>query len=337
MALLVTILVCCVIGVTIVRGERAWVLIFSTIWFNSILVLLVVNIAFCFFGRIWDRKVTVVFFGMILFHLCFVALLAGIVYNNLFYFHGTIRLTEGETLPSGDPRSYDEISQGRFFNMLRLKGETTLIKMHWDYKVNGASRGHAFEIAVGEGRSKNQNIIYVTHGLEHRGFSYFNDKVGYSLLILLFDKQGRERYGAFFPLQSLLQKNKSYLYTTGTKEGPGIFPFPQYPEKPLFNLLVAYQPSELKERVGEAIFQVWPLDKAHAKIGDKPIAEEKSAVGEKFKAGDYYLSAKEVRYWVGMSVRYDPGKPIVLASLWIGLGGMIITFIGRLRRNGVSK
>jgi len=48
MALLLAILVCCLIGVTVVRGERAWSLIFNTLWFNGLLVLLVVNIASAF-------------------------------------------------------------------------------------------------------------------------------------------------------------------------------------------------------------------------------------------------------------------------------------------------
>jgi cytochrome c biogenesis protein ResB len=328
----VTILICCVTGVTILRGERAWTLIFSTIWFNSILVLLVVNIAICFFGRMRRKKMTVVFLGMILFHLSFVAMLAGIVYNNLFYFHGIIRLTEGETLPSGDPSSYDAISRGRFFNMTRLKGETTLTKMHWDYKPDGGSRGHAFEIAVGEGRSKQTGIIYVTRALEHKGFSYFNEKVGYTLLILLSDEQERELFGAYVPLQSRLQKDDSYLYTSGTKEMPGVFSFPQGSEKPLFNLLVTYRQSRFKERTGEAFFQVWPFENVQAKKGVKPIAEGNATLGDKIKAGDYYLSAKEVRYWAAMTVRYDPGKPIVLACLWVGLAGLVITFFGRMRR-----
>ena len=55
MALLIIILACCLVGVTIIRGERAWVLIFNTLWFNGILVLLVLNITFCFFGRIQRR------------------------------------------------------------------------------------------------------------------------------------------------------------------------------------------------------------------------------------------------------------------------------------------
>lgn len=76
-----------------------------------------------------------------------------------------------------------------------------------------------------------------------------------------------------------------------------------------------------------------PLDTEEMKQAEKPIAEGKAEIGKKIKAGDYYLSAQEVRYWVGMTVRHEPGKPIVLASLGLGLGGMIITFIGRIRRS----
>src|SRR6266567_146413 len=73
MALLVAILGSCVAGVTIWRGVRAGEVIFSSLWFNGLLVLLVVNVACCFFGRVWGRKVTLVSFGMILFHLSFVS------------------------------------------------------------------------------------------------------------------------------------------------------------------------------------------------------------------------------------------------------------------------
>jgi len=331
MFLLVSILACCVTGVTIVRGERAWALIFSTLWFSSLLVLLVVNVASCFFGRIWGRRITLVSFGMILFHLSFVAMLAGIIYNGLFYFRGSIRLTEGETLPNGDPRSYDSADHGRFFSYSRLMGETTLIRMHRGYKVDNTDKRAAYEIEVGEVGRKKHEVIYITKHLDYNGFKYFNNKEGYSILVILQDKQGRELYGAHIPLQSLKQKGDQYLYTTGTKEGPGSFPFPQDPLNPLFALQAAYHPAFLKERAGDAVFQVWQLDKT-ADGRTKPIAEGRVSIGKKIKAGDYYLSVKEVRYWVGMSVRCEPGQPIVLASFWVGLSGMIITFIGRMKK-----
>ena len=332
LVLLIVILLCCVIGVTVFRGERAGALIFSTLWFNGLLVLLVVNVGFCFFGRIWGRKLTLISFGMILFHLSFVAMFAGIIYNSLFYFRGSIRLTEGETLPSGQRQSYDYAEQGRFFDYAWLKGETTLIRMQTQYKVDNADKRAAYEISVGEGTSKKQGVIYVTKNLDYDGFRYIPDKEGYSLLIILYDKMGRERYGAYVPLQSLKQKDNTYLYTTGTKEGPGSFAFPQDPAKPLLDLRVAYRPSLIKEKTGDAFFQVWPLPKADARQEQKVIAEGKSAIGDKFAAGAYRLSAREVRYWVAMSVRYDPGQPIVLTSLWVGLFGIVLTFIGRIRK-----
>jgi len=52
MLLLVTILLTCIIGVTVLRGDESGRMIFGAIWFNAILVLLVVNVACCFFGRI---------------------------------------------------------------------------------------------------------------------------------------------------------------------------------------------------------------------------------------------------------------------------------------------
>jgi len=365
MALLVTILACCVVGVTVFRGERAWTLIFSTLWFNGLLVSLVVNVVFCFFPRMWGRKLTLISLGMVLFHLSFVAILGGIVYNSLFYFRGLIRLTEGETLPSGQIQSYDLAEYGRFFDFSKLKGETTLMRMHRGYKVDGADKILAYEVSVGEGSSKKQGIIYITKSLDHDGFSYFNEKEGYSVLVMLSDKQGKELYGAHISLQSFKQKDEKYLYITGTQERPGSLPFPQDPLKPLFDLQVAYHPEPGKERTGEAFFWVWPLAQENTrkapspsraggegeKGGDlrgsphdrlsnkevagqeeKALAEGKAVIGEKFIAGDYYLSPKEIRYWVGMRVRYEPGKPIVLTSLWVGLTGMVITFIGRMRR-----
>lgn len=333
LVLLITILVCCVVGVTVLRGEQAWSPIFNTLWFNGLLVLLVLNVAFCFFGRIWGRKVTLISLGMILFHASFVAMLGGVIYNSLFYFRGTIRLTEGETLPSGDPQSYDALDHGRFFAFSKLKGETTLLQMHRDYSVDGADKQVAYEVAVGEGRSRKQGIIYVTHKLDHNGFSYFRDKEGYSLLIMLYDKSGKALYGAHVPLQSLKQEDESYLYATGTRESPGPIPFPQDPLKPLFGLQVAYRPSLLKgrERAGEAFYQVWTLQGEDTGLGGK------AAISNRVNVGRYYLEAKEVRYWVGMTVRYEPGESIVLTSLWIGLSGMILTFIGRMRRSRLEE
>lgn len=325
-ALLIIILLCCITGVTVIRGEDAWRLIFNTLWFNALLVGIVINVASCFFVRIWKKRLTLITTGMIMFHLSFVMIFIGVIYNNLFYFRGLMRLTEGETLRNDRFESFDYSFRGRFFDINRFSGETTLIRMHRGYMVDNKDKRIGYEIEVGEGSLKKHDIIYVTHSLEFKDFRYFTDREGYSVLVILHDKFGRELYGAHIPLQSLPQGEGMFFYTTGSRHGPGTLPFPYLPREPMFNLQVIYNSSKFQERTGEVIFRLFPL-KGDSK---KPFAEGKSEVGKGVKIGDYILEAREIRYWVGMEIRYDPGKPYVLTSLWIGFAGIVLTFIGRL-------
>lgn len=330
MFLLVTILACCVTGVTLLRGEIADARIFGSLWFNGLLVLLIINVACCFFGRIWGRRVTIISFGMILFHLSFVTMFAGIIYNSLFYFRGIIRLTEGETLPNGDPQSYDIREGGRFFRYSRLTGETTLNKMETHFKVDGLDKRVAYDISVGHDGLKKNGVIFLTKNLDYDGFRYFPEKQGYSVLTVIYDKQGKELYGAYVPLQSLMQGKGSYIYSSGTKNAPGSFEFPRSPDEPFVDLQVAFRPVPGKERQGDALFQVRPLGADMQPVKGAGVVKGEAAVGSKFDAGEYLLSVKEVRYWAAMAVRYEPGQPLVLTSLWTGLAGMIITFFGRM-------
>jgi hypothetical protein len=259
-----------------------------------------------------------------------VAILAGIVYNSMFNFRAQIRLTEGETLSDTDPGSYDKLDHGRFFNFGKLKGETTLVRVYPGYMVGANNKRVAYELAVGGGNPRKQGIIYTTKTIDDHGFTYYCDKEGFSLLLILYDKQGKELYGAYVPLQSLKQKDGSYLYTSGMKGSPGVFLFPQYPEKPVFFVQMAFKPSGPASRDGEITFQVWPYNVKNTPEG-KPAASGKASVGSMFDAGGYLLSARQVRYWAAVDMRYEPGKPIVLSVLWAGLLGIVMTFIGRLK------
>jgi hypothetical protein len=329
-ALLIAVLACCVIGVTVFTPEPAWRLIFNTIWFNGLLSLLAMSSGLTFFGRIWGRKLTLVSVGMILFHLSFMAMLGGVVFNSLVHFHGVLRLTEGETLPNGDPTSYDSAEVGRFFDFSRLHGETTLLAMHRDYKVGGQNKRVAYEIAVGDGASRTTGTIYMTQNLDHDGVRYLVSKEGHSLGVVLHDRVGKELYAAMIPLQSLPRGKDSYLYTTGSSQAPGSFPFPPPPAPALFLLQAGYVPDQQADRAGQVEFFTWPAEHRGASSGKPPSASGKVVVGGSFDAGDYQLEAREVRYWVGMSVRRDPGLPVILTSLWTGLAGMTMTFVGRI-------
>uniref|UniRef100_C6E607 ResB-like domain-containing protein n=1 Tax=Geobacter sp. (strain M21) TaxID=443144 RepID=C6E607_GEOSM len=331
--LLIAILLSCLAGVTVYRGEEAWRMIFSTVWFNGVLVLLVLNIACCFFGRIWRRKLTLVSLGMILFHASFIGVLAGAVTNSLFHFDGVLRLTEGETLPNSAPESYDSSYHGRFFKFSMLKGETTLEKVHWDYKVQGKHNIVAYELLVQDGASEKRDVIYVTKSMKCNGVGYYPEKEGFSPLVVLSDRQKHELYGAYLPLQGLRQKDRPVLYTTGTKHGPGVMPFPQEPaSNRLFDLQVTLRPNpDAQVRGGEATFSVWPLNQGGGPA--PPQIQGTAKMGDFFDQGEYLLSFKELRYWALMRVRYSPGQPVVLWSLWVGLAGMIMTTVGRVMRS----
>jgi len=336
-ALLVAVLACCLVGVTVYRGVRAGEVIFSTLWFNGLLVLLAVSSAAAFFSRIWKRKFTLVQAGMILFHLSFMAVLGGVVVNDLFHFRGVLRLTEGETLPNGEAGSYDAAEFGRLFDPAWLRGETTLVKMHTSYKVDGEDKRAAYQIAVGEGTDRTEGVIYVTRDLEHDGVRYLASKEGYSVLLVLTDQAGQELFGAFVPLQSLRQEDGSYLYAAGTSTGPAAFDFPQAPEAPRASVRLVYWPG-MEERTGQVSLAVQaygpgtapPLAKAGERTGLVPV-------GEKLDLGDFAISPREIRYWVGMDVRYDPGLNVVLTALCTGLAGMVLTLVGRLRQGPGKK
>ncbi len=283
--------------------------------------------------RIWTRKASLVQAGMITFHVSFVALLGGVVFNGLFHFNGVMRLTEGETLPNGSPSSYDSIEMGRFFDVARLRGETTLEEVHTGYKVDGADKRAAYEITVGEGAGKRTDIIYTTQNLEHEGIRYLRAKEGYSVGVGLYDATGEEIYAAMVPLQSL-SSGAGKLYTTGSAQAQGAFNFPAPPEKPLVSLLVTYLPDGGLGREGKVTFQVGPV---LPDVGEGAFRTGEVRVGESFRAGDYRLEAREIRYWVGMSVRYDPGLTVILTSLWAALAGVTLTFVGRIMQDMKRK
>ena len=83
LVLLVLIFLSCVVGVSLPRAVGHEV-VFSSLWFNLLLVLLIVNTVFCIAKRI--RIMSLSQAGTTVFHLGLVLLFAGVVYDQLFFF-----------------------------------------------------------------------------------------------------------------------------------------------------------------------------------------------------------------------------------------------------------
>ena len=330
LVLLVAILLSCIVGASLPAaiGREA---VFSSLWFNFLLVLLIVNIVFCIFKRIRILRLSQI--GTTIFHLSLVLLFAGVVYDQLFFFEGAIRLTEGEALSCAERASYDWVRKGRFFKIPKLEdlGKIYSHKFHLSHFAEGRDWGGAYEIAVGEDvQQGRKNFIYVNHPLKYKGFEFYRDKEGYSPLFVLRDSLGRVLYGAYVPLQSIEQKDGTYLYRSGSAVAPGSFNFPQDPQlPPVFSLQATYYPDKIKKRAGEIFFQARPIVHGKDTEGqeEKELFKGKTALGKTVKAGDFFLSMEEVRYWTSMKVIYRPGLAMIFSSLWLGLGGITLSVI----------
>lgn len=342
LVLLVLILLSCIVG-TILPSALGREAVFSSLWFNFLLVLLMVNIIFCMVKRIRILRLSQI--GATIFHLSLVLLFAGVVYDQLFFFEGAIRLTEGETLSFADQASYDRVSMGRFFKIPKIEdlGEIYLHKFYLSHFAKGRNWGPAYEIVVGgdiqQGKKKSlrpaTEIVYVNHPVKYKGFEFYRDKEGYSPLFVLRDSLGRVLYGAYVSLQSIEQKDGTYLYRSGSAAAPGSFDFPQDSQlPPVFSLSATYYPDKVKKRAGKVFFQAWPITRGKGTEGqeEKEPFKGMAALGKTVKAGDFSLSMEEVRYWTRMKVIYRPGVTMIFSSFWLGLGGITLSVILKMAK-----
>lgn len=335
LVLLVLIFLSCTVGVFLPPALSKGA-VFYSLWFNLLLVLLIVNIVFCIVKRI--RILRLAQIGTTIFHVGLVLLFIGVVYDQLFFFEGAIRLTEGETLSCADMASYDRTKKGRFFQTRKLEelGELYFHKLHPSYTAEGKERGVANEIAVGRNVQEGEKrIIYVTRPLKYKGFEFYRHRNdGFSPLFVLRDAQGKVLSGAYAPLQSIMQKDGTYRYRSGTASAPGSFNFPQAPGIPaVFRLQTVYYPDKIKKMTGEVSFQVWKANN-EAKPGAPESSESseelfkgKAAFGERVKVADYLISMDEVHYWTSINLNYHPGLTLIFGSLWVAFGGLNLTLI----------
>ncbi|HWR73055.1 MAG TPA: hypothetical protein VN604_07785 [Nitrospirota bacterium] len=83
LVLLVLVILSCVLGVSMPPGVGKEA-VFSSLWFNLLLILLTINTFFCIVKRIKFLHLSQL--GTTIFHLGLVALFVGVVYDQLFFF-----------------------------------------------------------------------------------------------------------------------------------------------------------------------------------------------------------------------------------------------------------
>lgn len=305
-------------------------IIFSSLWFNSLLVLLTVNILFCTLKRVTNLFVFIrglnsrsfVLLGSIIFHFSFILLFLGIIYNSLFFFEGGIRLTEGETLSCSDEENYDWIRKGRFFEITKLKdlGEIYFHKLYPSYYVRGDYKGVANKIVLTAGSNKKEGIIYKNSPLKYKGFEFYREVDGLSPLFVFRDRWGRVLGGAYAPLNAVRRPDGNFNYVGG-------FPFPQ--GNPFFGLWSAYFPGTKNEKA-KVFLEIKQLVSANQDEGEKELFKGKVFLKEMVPVGFFLISVDEIRYWSRFTVIYRPGLSLIFFSFWLALGGISLTTITKI-------
>jgi|GEM_PF-3930712 len=323
-------------------------IIFSSLWFNFLLVLLVVNILFCTLRRVkalrrerrgsaedavsspWTPFVFIrgvnsrsfVLLGSLIFHFSFILLFLGVIYDNLFFFEGGIRLTEGETLSCSDEQNYDWIKKGKFFSPQKLKdlGEIYLHKLYPYYYFKGDYKGVANKIILRTKSNKKEGIIYVNSPLKYKRFEFYRDVDGHSPLFVFRDRWGRVLDGSYVPLHAVKRPDGSFNYTGG-------FPFPQ--GNPFFYLWSVYYPAT-KEEKAKFFLEIKQIPSPNQIEEGRKLFKGKVSLKEMVPVGFFLVSVDEVRYWSKMKVIYRPGVSLIFFSFWLALGGISLTTVAKM-------
>jgi len=304
-------------------------IIFSSLWFNFLLVLLTVNILFCTLRRITNLRKFIHEFtriGSTIFHFSFILLFIGVTYNSLFFFEGGIRLAEGESLSCSDEQNYDWIRKGRFFEIAKLKnlGEIYLHKLYPVYYVKGDYKGVANKISLRTESNEKEGIIYVNSPLKYKGFEFYHEVDGLSPLFVFRDRWGRVLDGAYAPMHAVKRPDGNFNYVAG-------FPFPQ--TNPFFGLWVVLFPPTKDERA-KIFLEVKQLVSPNQSGVEIELFKGKVFLKETVPVGFFFISVDEVRYWSRMKVIYRPGLPLIFSSFWLALSGISLATVAKMTKWG---
>lgn len=257
------------------------------------------------------------------------------IYDNLFFFEGGIRLTEGESLSCSDEQNYDWIKKGRFFEISKLKdlGEIYFHKLYPSYYVRGDYKGQANKIVLRTENNGKDAVVFVNNPLKYKGFEFYRDEDGFSPLFVFRDRWGRVLGGGYAPLHAVKRPDGTFNYVGG-------FPFP--PANPFFYLWSVYFP-ETKNEEAKVFLEIEQIPSTNQSMHQngayqgeegRGLFKEKVFLKEMVPVGNFSISADEVRYWSRLKVIYRPGLPLIFSSFWLALGGISLTTITKMTKWG---
>ncbi len=249
--------------------------------------------------------------GMIIFHLALLLIIAGVILNYLFRFHGVFGLTEGQTARDTEQK-YFRIFAGPLYPGQFGRFAIELAGVDPVYETAGA-RTAAAEITLRPAIQETPitDTILINHPLAWRGLEFhFGSKTGLSPEVLVTDTSGQQIFRSFVRLSTRRVEDRTLSSD-----------FVIIPSK---NLKINVEVQSADEAIDSAVFVV-AVEQAHVIVYQGTLTPVDTVA-----FGGLRLTIPRLRRWCYVDVVENQFLNLVFIGFWTALAGLVIGFVPRL-------
>lgn len=262
--------------------------------------------------------------GFVLLHLSLILLLAGGAWSASARLDGFIVLTEGQGFKE-EHGHYIRLVEGPLRREKHKGFLLSLEKVHITYRQGKYPTEMTAAIKVGPAPNRMTAAeISVNYPLTYKGVDFTLDQVGFSPRLVIRDgKSGRILINSFVAL-------KTFRYGPN-REYRDFLPLPIFKNRVIVTLYPAHRTIEKKiEKTGEEPENPILLIEIEDNNG-KVILTRHLPFNGKTSVGDHIFEFIGLRRSASFRVVEDPGYPLVLTAIWLGLLALILRYAPDLR------
>jgi cytochrome c biogenesis protein ResB len=262
--------------------------------------------------------------GFALLHLCLIILFAGGFWSSATKMDGYIVLTEGQGIKE-EPGSYVRLIEGPLRREKHRGFFFRLNSVQVEYEKKHYRAAITSHIEIFDKRRKAvEAAIKVNHPFTYRGIDFTQDQTGYSPRLIIRQKSGgRPVVDSFFALKTF-HKGKEWEYRD-------FLPLPFFKQR----VIVTFYPTFTRikgqvQKSGEEPDNPLLLIRTEDETG-QAVSKDYLTMNGGVAIEDYTLTFAGIRRWSAFKVIDDPGYPIVMIALWLGILAILLRYIPELR------
>lgn len=258
--------------------------------------------------------------GSLLFHISLLLLLAGGLVSAATRFDGSILLTEGQNF-RGARHSYLQFSAGPFRRESRINLSLTLTGAETEAGKGGhLTRERAY---LTDEKTGVRHEVEVNRPKEHNGFTFTLGRTGFSPKLAIRGlASGRAEFAAFVSLKTFGDaRRREYRDFLELDCTDGRLVMALYPDAVRES---GKYVSTGGEKGNPVLHMEWSDEEGHK------VAEQDAALGTSVNQDGYSYHFAELRRWASFKVVDDPGYPIVVVALWLGLLSLLVRYMSEM-------